>query len=194
MKKTLKEKLDEFLNKENSLFKKKEGVFEYEFYTHYDEILGKESLHEIMESDSPFETFQDKIFQMYEEAESDLYHDWKMRFLDVCGEMKEFESEIMAMLYELVSVKIPMDHYKNQQFNVSLIVDSGSSDCRISENGTISDDHPLLWIMQQQGRTKSDLENTLMAEEIPENSFLASIRQENDELGWEHAEMHFFSI
>ena len=179
MEKSLELRLREFLEKE-FYFKKDGGEYIQECYVHYDDELSDKSIKEILESDSPMETF-------YDQFEPDFYdYDFNEVQRKVENEFEgydENEEEIDEWLRENVHFYIPEGHYLNKKVCANLILDTGDGNYDYTLNNLlngeeISDESALLWLAIQQGYTKEQLEVAMAEGEFGGSKFLKSAREE----------------
>lgn len=162
----LKEVITDVLTEECS--KEGSGMFHTEIYADYRDEFSDETVRKICRSEAPRETFDEKIFESYENAEMEYEND----LLEKIREQEEIaaalesgeldDDELTDYVREHHYVKLPYDHYLNQDLSVNIIVDAGdgNSDFTINQpfaswdgrNDKIIDDNSaILWLARQQG-------------------------------------------
>lgn len=189
----LKEVITDVLTEECS--KEGSGMFHTEIYADYRDEFSDETVRKICRSEAPRETFDEKIFESYENAEMEYEND----LLEKIREQEEIaaalesgeldDDELTDYVREHHYVKLPYDHYLNQDLSVNIIVDAGdgNSDFTINQpfaswdgrNDKIIDDNSaILWLARQQGYKKSELTKALHDRKCGQSKFLKSMLQE----------------
>ena len=189
----LKEVIADVLTEECS--KEESGMFHTEIYADYRDEFSDETVRKICRSEVPRETFDEKIFESFENAEME----YENELLEKIREREEIaaalesgaldEDELTDYVREHHYVKLPYDHYLNQDLIIDIIVDAGdgNSDFTINQpfaswdgrNDKIIDENSaILWLARQQGYKKSELTQALRDQECRQSKFLKSVLQE----------------
>lgn len=170
-------------------------MFHTEIYADYRDEFSDETVRKICRSEAPRETFDEKIFESFENAEME----YENELLEKIREREEIaaalesgaldEDELPDYVREHHYVKLPYDHYLNQDLIIDIIVDAGdgNSDFTINQpfaswdgrNDKIIDENSaILWLARQQGYKKSELTQALRDQECRQSKFLKSVLQE----------------
>ncbi len=188
-----KEVITDVLTEECS--REESGMFYSEIYADYRDEFSDETVLQICLSEVPRETFDEKIFEAFENAECDCECDLlkKIQERDEIAEALEVgeitEDELTDYVREHHSVNLPFDHYLNQALSVNIIVNTGdrNTDFTINQpfaswdgrNDTvIDDDAAILWLARQQGYTKTQLTKALRDRQCGESKLMKSMLQE----------------
>lgn len=170
-----------------SYTKKSETEWAIELYADYrDEIDSKTAL-EILEADIPEDHLYEMMSDWYSEQEADEIDEIAKKVMDRFCEEKPDEAEVLDCVRDHVYCDYPFDHYLDQGFKVPVMVDTGDGNYDYVLNNIvpgwggceaedIDDDASLVWLVEQQGYTKSDLATAIS--EGTENKFLQSIVDE----------------
>lgn len=189
----LKEVITDVLTEECS--KEESGMFHTEIYADYRDEFSDETVRKICRSEAPRETFDEKIFESFENAEMEYENDLleKIREREKIATALESgeldEDELTDYVREHHYVKLPYGHYLNQNLIIDIIVDAGdgNSDFTINQpfaswdgrNDKIIDENSaILWLARQQGYRKSQLTKALRDREYGPSEFLKSMLQE----------------
>ena len=189
----LKEVIADVLTEECS--KKESGMFHTEIYADYRDEFSDETVRKICRSEVPRETFDEKIFESFEDAEMEYENDLlkKIREREEIADSLESgeidDDELTDYVREHHYVKLPYDQYLNQDLIIDIIVDAGdgNTDFTINQpfaswdgrNDTVIDnDSAILWLARQQGYKKSALTQALRDRECGQSKFLKSMLQE----------------
>ena len=150
------------------------GMFHSEIYADYRDEFSDETVLQICRSEAPRETFDEKIFEAFENTEWDCECDLLKKIqerdeiAEALGVGEITEDELTDYVREHHSVNLPFDHYLNQDISVNIILNTGdmNTDFTINQpfaswdgrNDTvIDDDAAILWLARQQGYTKTQL-------------------------------------
>lgn len=189
----LRESVKQFLDQHSGLAKNGEGDYEEECYASYDDALDDESIAEILESDDPEFDLQDRIEQMYEytldEMKDDLEKDARDFIEEKYGRISDDENESLRdILAEVVSVKLPVEHFLDQPIQIDIWLDTGDGNYDYTLNCTypawggseeLDQLASLRLIGELQGYSLKDLREALKKGDVPEpEGFLDSVRQE----------------
>ena len=174
--------------------KKPDGYYHEEIYADYRDEMEDSTLKEIMKSEDPEQTFYEKMFEWYRDAEWEIERDLLeavVASIETAAPTETYdEDEIKDEIRELVSIDYPYEHFLKQEFCVNIFVDTGDGNydyvlnCVYPHyNGrcgeTIDDKASILWLARQQGYTKTDLNKALRKGDIKDpHGFLESMRQE----------------
>lgn len=161
-------------------------------YADYNDKLSPEDICRIMESTDPSATFYEVVYEIYEDEIGDKQFEVlkdviQSNELDLDDSKREIlMDEISCMLI----FELPLDHYKKQEVEVDLFVDTGDSNYDFYPNashvphynGTTEPMHEsasILWLTKQQGYTEQQLYAALERKIGPDpKTFLGSVRQE----------------
>ena len=174
--------------------KKPDGYYHEEIYADYRDEMEDSTLKEIMKSEDPEQTFYEKMFEWYQDAEWEIERNLLeavVASIETAAPTETYdEDEIKDEIRELVSIDYPYEHFLKQEFCVNIFVDTGDGNydyvlnCVYPHyNGrcgeTIDDKASILWLARQQGYTKTDLNKALRKGDIKDpHGFLESMRQE----------------
>lgn len=141
----------------------------------------------ILESDTPKETFQETIMSMYDEStyENDIIQLLKQKY-PTLSEEKLFEK-----IYEEYEIEYPFNHFLKQTVYLNIFLDTGDGNYDFvlnaahvpHYNGTEDDmdeKASIVWLAKQQGYTAEKLNQYLSQEykDVNTKTFLGSIWQE----------------
>lgn len=181
---------------DNEFSKDENGLFYDEIYADYRDDLPDEAAKEILSSKEPIDVLTEKISDWYQEASWDLETqaiDKLRKDPDLDAAYEENEDLFRDILFEHFYVKEPFDHYLEQDIELNIVIDSGNFnyDCVLegfahSYYGDwadgIDDRSSLLWLCNQQGVSKEELEQALKTGECyPEHMSVLIAR---------HADLH----
>lgn len=177
----------------------KAGYFVWEVDAYYDDEMSDKTAIEILQSDDPYYSFHEKLWEWYWEEESsilwDIQRDIRNAITSEDGAYPEGLSEeesyaLEVLLGELFYVSLPEDHYLKQSFPVNIMLDTGDGNYDYTLNSVfpscygryedrLHDKASIVWLARQQGYTKTQLWKALREEDVasPEG-FLESMRQE----------------
>ena len=174
--------------------KKPDGYYHEEIYADYRDEMEDSTLKEIMKSEDPEQTFYEKMFEWYQDAEWEIERNLLeavVASIETAAPTETYdEDEIKDEIRELVSIDYPYEHFLKQAFCVNIFVDTGDGNydyvlnCVYPHyNGrygeTINDRASIVWLARQQGYTKTELNKALREGDIKDpKGFLESMRQE----------------
>lgn len=174
--------------------KKPDGYYHEEIYADYRDEMDDSTLKEIMASEDPEQTFYEKMFEWYQDAEWEIERNLLeavVASIETAAPTETYdEDEIKDEIRELVSIDYPYEHFLKQEFCVNIFVDTGDGNYDYVLNcvyphyngrcGEVIDDKAsILWLARQQGYTKTDLNKALRKGDIKDpHGFLESMRQE----------------
>ena len=180
----LQEKVKEFLKSNYSYCKDEHDIYQFDIYADYrDEMSNKDAI-KILESNNPMDTFNDTLYDWYEESElqikDDLMKEFKKYYKD---KIEEDDDDILDWLSMFISINYPEDHFLNQAFNVNITLDTGDGNYDYALNTPhdekFNDKASLVWLAIQQGYTKEQLEEAVCKKDtIESHNFLESVCNE----------------
>lgn len=181
-------------NKMRAWQKKPDGYYHEEICADYRDEMEDSTLKEIMKSEDPEQTFYEKMFEWYQDAEYEIERNLLeavVASIETAAPTETYdEDEIKDEIRELVSIDYPYEHFLKQEFCVNIFVDTGDGNydyvlnCVYPHyNGrcgeTINDRASIVWLARQQGYTKTELNKALREGDIKDpHGFLESMRQE----------------
>ena len=185
-----KKEAEEALN--SVCFRDKHGNFYTEIYADYRDELDDQSLKKLCNAENPREQFYEWLDEAYLECIWD-YEDQVIKevlededFAEIASGMDE--DEVRDHLRDMFYVKLPEEHYLNQDILVDILVDTGDLNYDYTlnnfgphydarENEPIPEESSLLWLARQQGYTKTQLKQA-MRERPAEKNFMRSLYDE----------------
>ena len=171
----------------------KDGSYYIEIDAAYNDEISDETLDEIVSAKDPEQKFWDMLYEGYADCEWEYRHAASAWIVDRLNEEQEGEDDepvepcdVDDILIDLVSTKFPADYFLNESVFVDIIVDAGDANYDFTlnqpvrswdgqEQDTFSDESGLLWLVRQQGYTKTQIKKALHSEEWPEDRFLRSV-------------------
>ncbi len=191
---SLKENVLKYLESSRYAAKRPDGWYEVEIYADYQDKIDYETVEQLCESNDPMQTFSEKMFEWYGDAENDIVGDM------VDEIMREFEDddskpdwyEVREELFEHLTVAYPHKHFLKQEICVNIMVDTGDGDYDYTLNAispswhgnmynknSIDNKASLLWLTKQQGHTKTELKDYLFNDDSTTASeLIKSIQKE----------------
>ena len=173
-------------------YRDKHGNFYTEIYADYRDELDDQSLKKLCNAENPREQFYDWLDEAYQECVWD-YEDQVIKealkdedFAEIASKLDE--DEVRDYLRDMFYVKLPEEHYLNQEVLVDILVDTGDANYDYTLNNftphydacddePISEESSLLWLARQQGYTKTQLKQA-MRERPAERNFMRSVYEE----------------
>ena len=161
------------------------GCFYTELFADYRDELDKRDLQAIADSDDPREAFWDWLNDAYED---EVNHAW-LNLASECAEDLEIEHETAwEFLTEMVEVRLPEQHFLDQEIHVDILVDTGDANYDFICNniapawGGCDPDEAhaeasIFWLAEQQGYCKDYVIAALKGEET-RSAFLESLVRE----------------
>lgn len=179
--------------------KKPDGTYELEIYADYRDVMSGSDAAEILCCANPNDALYEKLLEWYDETE------WQEKecllkqvvakinenagpFLDGLSDSQK--AEVEEIIDELVYWKYPEDHFLKQEFNVTLMLDTGDGNYDYTLNipyphwagdydQRLDEKSSLLWLARQQGYTKTQLWRALREGDMRDpKGFLESCRVE----------------
>jgi hypothetical protein len=189
----LKETIDSIV--EIHCFKDDSGMHYTEIYADYRDQLDDKTLLRICKSDYPRETFDDLITKFYDCPDYDYHYELLEKIKENADIADALEGNICSedtisdYLYDIHYVKLPDEHYLNQEFCVNILVNAGDLNYDYTLNTpianwygqhdkTVDEDSAILWLARQQGYKKSALTKALRDREYGGSKFLQSVLTE----------------
>ena len=173
-------------------FRDKHGNFYTEIYADYRDELDDQSLKKLCNAENPREQFYEWLDEAYLECIWD-YEDQVIKevlkdedFAEIASKLDE--DEVRDHLRDMFYVKLPEEHYLNQDILVDILVDTGDLNYDYTlnnfgphydamENEPIPEESSLLWLARQQGYTKTQLKQA-MRERPAKKNFMQSMYDE----------------
>ena len=178
-------------------FRDEHGNFYTEIYADYRDELDATLLKKLCNAADPREAFYEWLDEAY------LYSCWDHEDY-IIGEVLKDENiaaiaskldqdEVRDHLRDMFYIKLPEDHFLDQDVLVDILVDTGDLNYDYtlnnfgphydaSENEPIPDESSLLWLARQQGYNKTQLKQA-MRERPREKNFMQSIYDEINNAG-----------
>lgn len=175
-----------------SFQKKDYGTYCFEICADYRDEMDAKTAIEILESRNPMDAFWDWLVDSYDETEygelCELIRRVKAQLQPFFPEGLDDEEEIKAeeLVRDLCSWKYPEDHFLDQEFPVTIMLDTGDGNFDYTLNcppphwsaspgQRLDDKSSLLWLAKQQGYTKGQLWDALTEDDAPtQEGFLKS--------------------
>lgn len=179
--------LKSIIEKETSLKMDENNNYNGEMYVDYRDELSLDSIKKISRSDQPMEIFYDQFntdFDVYEydELYKIIENNWDE---EKYGWFDEHEDFIRDWVHDNVFFNFPYDHFLKQEVNVDILVDTGDGDYDYTlnnfasynaiKNETINNESSILWLVNQQGYSKSQLNKAVRNREYDGSKFLNSV-------------------
>lgn len=161
------------------------GCFHTELFADYRDELDKGGLQDIADSDDPREAFYDWLNDAYE---GEVDQAW-FNLASKCADDLEIEHETAwEFLTEMVEVRLPEQHFLDQEIHVDILVDTGDANYDFICNniapawggGDPDEAHAeasIFWLAGQQGYCMERVTAALKGEET-ESAFLESLVRE----------------
>lgn len=190
--------IENILDAYPSLQRKEEGdstTWHYEIFADYRDELSDTSIREILSRKDPWSHFLEKIEEMHSECAWDASThilNFIIENLEDDQKDEEDEEKLRELLESesLVIFDYPYDHFLKQEVFINIFLDTGDANYDFAlntivpawggESREINDKSSLLWLAQQQGYTKEQLQAYLWSEDHQEtdSKFLRSVYQE----------------
>lgn len=178
-------------------FRDEHGNFYTEIYADYRDELDATLLKKLCNAADPREAFYEWLDEAY------LYSCWDhedyiigevLKDEDVAAIASKLDQdEVRDHLHDMFYIKLPEDHFLDQDVLVDILVDTGDLNYDYTlnnfgphydarENEPIPDESSLLWLARQQGYNKTQLKQA-MRERPKEKNFMQSIYDEINNAG-----------
>lgn len=179
--------------------KKDDGTYQFEVYADYRDEMDSETAVEILQSEDPMTSFWDKLFEWYEGSEfgekAELCQQVKEKLTSQYGAFtngltEEEDMTVDDLVSELCLWQYPEDHYLDQMFSVTIMLDTGDGNYDYTLNcpyphwsgdydQRLDEKSSLLWLARRQGYTKTQLWQALRKGNTTDpKGFLESCRVE----------------
>ena len=170
----LKRRMSEVLDQH--YFKDENGLFYDEVYVDYRDELGDDNAREILGAKAPMEVFDQKMDEWYSEAcdQSESNAIDKLIEADpaLAAVYDENEDLFRDTLFDIFYVKLPHDHFLDQDVEINIVLDTGDCNYDFTLNSFahgyygdpeegVDECSALLWLCRQQGVSKEELEHAL---------------------------------
>lgn len=201
---TIIERIKEIIRKETTLTES-EGTFKGSIYLERGEELHEHNIKNILNSSDKLGTFYDELFDWCLES-TDYEYDFVYKTLKDNWEsgieidFYEYEDFINEWVRENVIFDFPYDELLLQELNVNIMIDNGDGNYdftlnnflsyNASEDEEIEDESGIVWLVNQQGYSKNDLEKAI--EEGTDSKFLNSIISECQNVSSHMNALNFF--
>lgn len=188
----LKEKIAKVLDESWRVNKNKDGLYEADIYADYQDEMDDGTATKILTSKYPMDNFYDKMYEWYQDSEWDIIDELVEEVKNALIDEDLDEDEIRDILYEMVEINYPYDHFLKQEFCVNIMLDTGDGNydytlnahypcyCGNRQGEPIDERASLVWLAKQQGYTKEQLEKALDEGDMADpKGLLQSIRVES---------------
>lgn len=198
--KTLNELVKDYLAEHHAWEKKEDGNYHFEIYVDYRDEIEDSIAQEILESNSPRDTFIEKLWDWYQESEwdilDDLVDDFKknvdpelFRQADIIEDGNIDDYMIRDIFQDTVYIDYPEDWALSQEFCFNIIVSNGDDNYDfwlnehiVDEDGNVDKDAEkagIVWLAKQQGYTLDQVVEILKSDYVKEpKTLLETIQQE----------------
>ena len=161
------------------------GCFYTELFADYRDELGERDLQTIADSDDPREAFYDWLNDAYEDEVDQAWFNLASK----CADDLEIEHETAwEFLTEMVEVRLPEQHFLDQEIRVDILVDTGDANYDFICNNIApawggcdpdeaSAEASIFWLARQQGYGREQVAAALKGEET-RSTFLESLVRE----------------
>lgn len=159
----------------------------------YRDEISSSDIKEIFQSDDPdtafYEAIDDGWFWDIEDMEADTMSNVKLAWDEDVAEWDEVENEITAYIDEHVYWQPDYRHYLDQKVNVDILIDTGDGNYDYvlncvyphyngDEDDEIDDKAALMWLTEQMGYTKEQLDKARKDSDFDGSVYLESVEQE----------------
>ena len=182
-------KVLEVIEEYGGISKREDGMFVYEIYATYDDYMDDKSACEILESDDPYCTLEEKLDEWYFYSII-YYEDELLKEVLLHLDCEVNEDELLELIRDTICFDVPRDHYLAQEFCVNIMMDTGDGNYDYTLNsvypcyyGRQREAHPdkasIVWLAKQQGYKRGEFRNAMDNGDIKDpTGFLESMRQE----------------
>lgn len=150
-------------------------------YASYDDRIGNEELSGIAEKDDPEQEFDETVMQLWDDAAEYCIREAAENMLpELDGADLQ---DVMDMIRENTEVEYPFDHYRRQEYNVPVMLDTGDMNYDFTLNDIAPWSEPderasIVWLVKQQGHTVDELK-AVMEGSLPDSvAFISGVQQE----------------
>lgn len=178
-------------------FRDGHGRFYTEIYADYRDELDDSTLKKLCNSDAPREEFYDWLAEACREAVWE-YEDEVTKKVLKDDAVAPFlhdgdEEEAREILRDMFYVKLPEEHFLDQELLIDILVDTGDANYDYTlnnfgphydarDNEPVPEESSLLWLARRQGYSKTQLKEA-MRERPKERNFMQSIYDEINNTG-----------
>lgn len=154
----------------------------------YRDEISSSDIKEIFQSDDPdtafYETIDDLWCWFIATMPDNTVDNVKLAWDEGVAEWDEVEDEITAYIDEHVHWQPDYRHYLDQKVNVDILIDTGDGNydyvlnCVYPEDDEINDKAALMWLTEQMGYTKEQLNKARKGTDFGGSAYLKSVEQE----------------
>ena len=159
----------------------------------YRDEISSTTIKEIFQSDDPdaafYETINDSWFWFIDDTQDDTVTNVKMAWDEDVAEWDEVEDEITTYIDEHVIWQPDYHHYLDQTVNVDVLIDTGDGNYDYVLNcvyphyngdgdDEIDDKAALMWLTEQMGYTKEQLDKARKDSDFGGSAYLESVERE----------------
>ena len=189
----LHDELKAFLEREYGKWQydEKNGCYFDEPYVDYNDELTDKDIANILEQEEPEWALEDMLSDCYQDTEWQYRNDIIDKFQKTEEGSKYDWDEINDELVDMWYLKIPFEHYRQQEVCMDVLVDTGDMNYDYTlnavyphyngrEDDEIDDRASLVWLAKTQGYTKEQLQNQLTngKDKLDVKGFLETVYQE----------------
>lgn len=167
----------------------KEGDDYYCTYpANYRDKISSSDIKEIFQSDDPdtafYETIDAPWYWFIATMPDNTVDNVKLAWDEDVAKWDEVEDEITAYIDEHVHWQPDYRHYLDQKVNVDILIDTGDGNydyvlnCVYPEDDEINDKAALMWLTEQMGYTKEQLNKARKGTDFGGSAYLKSVEQE----------------
>ena len=180
-----------YMDSETS-YEKVNGVYDVEMYADYRDEIEESELKKIFESDDRQQAFYELLWEAYRDAEFEYREDIEDGFIEwVLKTHPDMDRDTISdwlfdYLYDYVDIHPDYDHFKGQEINTILMLDTGDANYDFVLNPSYSNNYgkdglddkaSIVWLAKQQGYNKDDVQKAI-EDENSDNKFLKSVMEE----------------
>ena len=178
-------------------FRDGHGRFYTEIYADYRDELDDSTLKKLCDSDAPRKEFYDWLEEACQEAVWEYEDEVTKKVLEdeaVAPFLHDGdEEEAREILRDMFYVKLPEEHFLDQELLIDILVDTGDANYDYTlnnfgphydarDNEPVPEESSLLWLARRQGYSKTQLKEA-MRERPKERNFMQSIYDEINNTG-----------
>ena len=189
----LHDELKAFLEREYGKWQydEKNGCYFDEPYVDYNDELTDKDIANILEQEEPEWALEDMLSDCYQDTEWQYRNDIIDKFQKTEEGSKYDWDEINDEIDDMWYLKIPFEHYRQQEVCIDILVDTGDMNYDYTlnavyphyngrEDDEIDDKASLVWLAKTQGYTKEQLQSQLTngEDKLDVKGFLETVYQE----------------
>lgn len=191
MAKTKLQQLVENYLKEHCEFDEHNACWFDEAYADYNDTLSSEVAADILQSSDPEWRLEELMMDWYMDTEWNIRNDHITEFKKTLERNYWSDEDIEDMFVNLWHLHLPLEHYMSQEICINIAIDTGDKNYDYTLNAVyphyngvkgeeIDDKASLVWLAQQQGYTKEQLQDILTNGEdaAEQHGFLPTVFQE----------------